>query len=338
VALVIAAIIGAIVLAVISPSDAGPSAPAIVPPVGASPEPQASPADTQVPTERLVIVTPISETISEVDIEVTVAVPEVELPRKQLQIVILRNGERVASEPKFKSRSEAVVGGVRLLVGVNELTAALEGPGGLGPLSEAVVMTVDREAPTLAITAPKHRTKTFQDSIEVTGTSEPRTEVRIRNATAKYDQDAVVGPNGTYKQVVPLKKGDNRIVVTSTNAAGIDRLEEIKVIRQDGKPVIELKSPPKTIKRSTLPAGIKLTVHVTDAAGADMAGAVVSWSLGGARRLTEAFESETNTKGRSTWPLDLRSGDTGPESLLLTVEVTSPFEMSRSITHEIEIS
>jgi hypothetical protein len=339
VALVIAAIIGAIILAVISPSDRQPSAPAIAPVASASPGPAASPNDAPVPTERLSIVAPISGITPEVDIEVTVAVPEIELPKKQVAIVILRNGERVETSEKFKTGARKVIGGVRLLEGHNELTAALQGPGGdLGPLSEPVVMTVDFDVPSLAITSPKNKTRTFAEVIEVAGTSEPGAVVRIQNATADYDQEIVVGPNGKYGQVVPLKKGPNKVSVTSTSAAGIPKTEEVNVVRKDGKPEIELLSPPKTIKRSSLPREVKLSVRVTDSAGDNMEGAVVSYSLSGRGRITQTAADETNANGRSNWVVEVKPVDSGSSTLLLTVEVTSPYDLRRSVTHEIAIS
>lgn len=341
VALVIAAIVGAIILAVVSPSDQESTTPAIAPAASATTGPVASPVDAPVPTERLEIVAPISGITPEVDIEVTVDVPKIELPRKQVAVVILRNGERIAEVPREKPKTGGtqVVGGVRLLEGHNELTAALQGPGGdLGPLSDPLVMTVDLDAPALAITSPKNKTRTFEDSIEVTGTSEPGAEVRIKNATADYDQEIVVGPDGKYEQAVPLKVGPNKISVTSTSAAGIPDKKEVNVIRKDGKPTIELLSPPKTIKRGSLPKEIKLSVRVTDSAGDAMEGAVVSYNLSGLGRIAETSVDETNVNGRSNWIVIVKPGGPGSDGLLLTVEVTSPYELTKAITHDISIS
>jgi len=336
VALVIAAIVGAIVLAVISPSDPERSEPGAVPPVGATPRPDASPVGGAVPTERVSIVIPIPAVTSEVDIEVTVDVPKAELAREQLFVVILRNGVSVAEEPKRKATGKQVVPGVRLLEGANELTAALRGPGGLGPLSEPVLMMVDRDAPKLGITSPKNGATTFEDLIEIAGTSEPGAEVRIRNSTAVSDETIVVGPNGTYQQLVPLKKGTNKIVVTSTDAAGMDQKEKISVERLDGKPVIKLTAP-KELQRSLLPREIKVSVQVTDSAGESIEGATVSYTLGGPARLTETFEDETNIRGRSSWNVTVTPGGPALDPVQVQVEVAAPHGKAQS-SREIRIS
>jgi hypothetical protein len=336
VALVIAAIVAAIVLAVISPSDPERSEPGALPPVGATPGPDASPVGGAVPTERVSIIIPTAAVISEVDIEVTVDVPKAGLPREELFVVILRNGVSVAEKPKRKAAGKQVVAGVRLLEGANELTAALRGPGGLGPPSEPVLMIVDRDAPTLSITSPKNGATTFEDLIEITGTSEPGAVVRIRNLTAVSDEEIVVGPNGTYRQVVPLKKDANKIVVTSTDAAGMDRKVKISVERLDGKPVIKLAAP-KELQRSLLPRDIKVSVQVTDSAGESIEGAMVSYTLHGLPRPTETFEDETNSKGRSSWNVTVTPGGPGLDPVQVTVEVTTPHGKAQS-SREIKIS
>jgi len=336
VALVIAAIIGAIALAVISPSDPKPSEPGGLPPVSATAGPDAGPVDAPIPTERVSIIIPTPAVISEVDIEVTVDVPKAEIPRERLFVVILRNGVSVAEEPKRKAAGKQVVPGVRLLEGANELTAALRGPGGLGPLSEPVLMTVDRDAPRLSITSPENGATTFEDLIEITGTSEPGAEVRIRNLTAVSDETIVVGPNGTYQQIVPLKKDTNKIVVTSTDAAGMDRKVKISVERLGGKPVIKLAAP-KELERSLLPKEVRISVQVTDSAGENIEGAMVSYSLGGLQRIAETFVEETNSKGKSSWNVMVTPGGPGLNPVQVTVEVTTPYGKAES-SREIEIS
>jgi hypothetical protein len=197
-------------------------------------------------------------------------------------------------------------------------------------------MTVDRDAPTLSITSPEDATTTFEDLIEVTGTSEPGAEVRIRNATAGYDQVIVVGPNGTYEDLVSLKKGPNKIAATSTDAAGNPSRKTVNVVRLDGKPLIKLAAP-KELQRSLLPREIKVSVQVTDAAGESIEDAVVSYTLGGPQRITDTFEDETNSRGKSSWNVTVTPGGPGLDPVQVTVEVTTPHGKAQS-NREIKIS
>jgi hypothetical protein len=339
VALVIAAIIGAIALAVISPSDQdSPALPGVVG-TGASPSPAAVVLDTRVPTAQPRITSPVEGVTAEIEIPVTVDVPaEDDVPRRFLTLVIMRGEDALGEVLRPKTGGKITVQGVRLETGVNELQAVLVGAGGgLGPMSDPVAVTLDRDAPVLAVTSPRNKATTFDDAIGVSGTSEPGAEVLVRNVATKYATRIVVGPSGTFDVKAPLKKGPNRIVVASTDNAGMLQEKTVRVTRKDGRPFIELTAP-KRIKASTLPRTIRVVVDVTDEDKKPMQGAVVSYTLGGPGRTSVDHEDETNAKGRSVWNVEVTPASSPADSILAGVVVTSPHGDTQTRRLEIDIT
>jgi hypothetical protein len=214
------------------------------------------------------------------------------------------------------------VSDVPLVAGANELTAALQGPGGRGPISEAVSITQDRDAPVLRISAPKAGTETLETTIEVTGTSEPGASVAVSNGANRWDADVGVGPAGSFEVRVPLALGRNRIVVRSTDVAGMEQQDDVVVVRKDGRPKIKI-SAPKQVSRADLPKLIRIVVDVSDANGDDIQDAVVTYTLGGPGWTAQDFEDRTDADGRSTWEVELVAGGSDSDPTL-GVEVIAP--------------
>jgi hypothetical protein len=226
-----------------------------------------------------------------------------------------------------------VVPEVRLTEGANQLTVALRGPGGLGPRSTPIVVTVDRTAPHLAVTDPGNRTKTIEDTTEVVGTSEVGAKVRVTNEMADYDSGMfTVGPGGDFEFLgVRLAKGRNEITVTSQNPTGQSQTATVVVTRRDGKPSIKIKAP-KELDARTLPKTIKVVVDVKDANGDKLVGAPVSYSLQGPGRPARSFDGVTNGNGRSVWPVEIERGS---DPAVIAVTVTSPTDQVRTRKHQI---
>ncbi len=324
VALVMAAIVGAIVLAMISPSEPGAVAQTGAA-AEASPIPVATAADGRLPTVQPRIVKPSAGTVAEFELPVTVEVPKEALPKGVLHLVVLR-GEDIIGRTENPKTGQVVTVHAQLVPGDNELTVALEGPGGLGPLSEPRVMTLDRDAPQLAITSPKNKYRTYDDTARVTGTSEVGAEVHVMNQANNWDQTETVGRSGEWMVTVPLKIGGNQIVATSTDSVGLDREKRIRVTRLDGKPTIKIEVRPKRVKKSELPRSVKVTVTVTDAKGKPMPEARVEYTLGGPGRTTVSEPDTTNPKGKSTWSPRIEPSSSPADEVLLGVTVTSPYD------------
>jgi hypothetical protein len=316
VALVIAALLGAISLAVFSRGDGtAPREPGTTT-SSATPTPAATVLDTRLPVAQPEITSPKTGwIIGEWYVDVAVAIPDEPLPKRLLSIVILRDGTEVKSLERPDPGRAVNVPEVPLAAGENVLTAALRGPGGLGPISEPVTVTQDRDAPVLRITAPKTGAETFESAITVTGTSEPGASVKVENAANQWDGDIGVGPSGDFEVSVPLAMGRNRIGVSSTDAAGMEQRDAILVVRKDGRPVIKITAP-RQVARSELPKLIRVIVDATDADGAALQDATVSYTLGGPGWTAQDFEDQTDADGRSSWEVELVAGTSGGDPTL----------------------
>jgi hypothetical protein len=199
-----------------------------------------------------------------------------------------------------------------------------------------VTVTQDRDAPVLGITAPADGTETMEATVALSGTSEAGASVTVENAAKGWDNTLRVGPSGTFEISLPLALGRNRIVVRSTDGAGMERRSMVVVQRKDGRPVIKL-SAPRRVARSELPKRIRVVVDVSDVDGKEIEGATVSYSLGGPGWTAEDFVDETSASGRSTWEVELVSG--GSESdPIVGVEVIAPNRERSEVFQEIQIS
>jgi len=326
VALVMAAIVGAIFLAMISPSDGGeseqPGQPAAV---AQNPDPSASVApaaiDVPIPVAQPVITNPGDGTSTpEIEIAVTVDVPDdTTVPRKDLALHV-HNGSRRTTVEKPKPGTTVTVEGVRLAPGNNTITAVLGSLAGLGPVSDPVVVILDETQTKVEITSPESKTATYEDAIAVEFTSEVGAMVRVVNQANKFDDKKRVGPSGEDSFSVRLKFGKNRIVATSVDEAGQIQEDDVTVTRLDGRPRVKIKVP-KTVNP---PEDVRIVVDVTDDSGKPMPGAEVFFSLGGTGRTTDSDPSITNDKGRAVWNTNIAASTSPATTIELGVIVYSP--------------
>jgi hypothetical protein len=334
VAFVIAALVSAIALAFVSPSQPGaaqqPSAiGGETSSVEASPAPSQSVAPARLPTVQPTITNPLPDKeTAEREIAVTVELPrEPQVPRKDLTLYIMLDGI-ISSDHKVakpQTGGAVTVEGVRIEPGVNSLQAVLTSPAGPGPASEPVSITLDTEKMGLSILAPENRYETYDETVRVEIEAEPDAVVEVSNLDMGWDPAAVtVGRTGQESVIARLKVGRNRIRAMSVDQAGQPQTEQITVRRIDGTPHIKIGAPAR-VKGSSLPAKIAVAVRVTDAAGEPLEGTTVDYSLGGSGRSVVTDADTTNANGRSRWkatiaPTSSISGD----QVVVTVTATSP--------------
>jgi hypothetical protein len=331
-------IVAAISLAMVSPSEPVDT-PAVVA-ESTSPSPAPSDPGGGVPEAQPRIVNPISgKTTRELDFPVTVDVPEeTAVKRRYLKLLIMRGSDALGQVDQPKTGGTVVVPSVRVAEGLNEITAVLAGPTGWGPSSEPVLINVDRDAPELAITAPKDKDEVYDATVTVEGTSEVGAEVLIRNETNGYKRKERVGPSGTFDTVIKLKRdADNKIVATSVDEAGVAQSAEVQVTRLDGRPIIKLKRIRK-VERASLPDDIKIVATITDEKGKPLGDVLVDFSLGGADRITISDSVYTDARGRAVWKPTVAASSSTTDQLLLSVTATSPDSgRSRTVDAEIEL-
>ena len=115
---------------------------------------------------------------------------------------------------------------MQLKEGANVLGARLVGPAGNGPTFE-VPIELDTRPPSLDIQSPRENQSTDEDRVTVRGQSDPGAALSVLNRKTREERDQVVGPNGTFEEIVFLEPGENviRIKVTdlARNAEDIER-------------------------------------------------------------------------------------------------------------------
>jgi hypothetical protein len=339
VALVLAALLGTIMLAVLSPSEGGPPALSAVGGVPASEAPAASArtGDARLPTAQPKIVSPRDGTVDdEWYVPVTVTIPDDPIGRRLLGLAILRDGQVLARLEQLPKGRNATVQDVKLEVGRNVLTAALESAGGLGPPSDPIVAVLDRDAPELGISEPQNGFVTFDDEVDVVIVSEAGASLAIENQKTKRKREYTVPPGGTVSAPVRLDVGRNRITVVATDSAGMRPRQTIVVERTDGSPV-QLSVAPKQVKRGDLPKELRISVLVKDAAGDPIEGADVSFTLRSTGWTQQEATDTTDADGRAVWRPELPAGSsTSPPTV--TVEVLGPNGERGEDRQEISVS
>lgn len=340
VALVMTAILAAIVLAVVSPSESDsedrPGTLAGAP----SPTPAASLLDTRRPLLAPTIVSPGDGPTAEYEIALTVDVPaEEELTRKLLTLVVLRGDEELRTLEKPRLGSRVTIEGVSLLErSENELTVALRSAAGYGPRSLPVLVTHDPDAPTLTITSPANGTEVYDRTIQVEGTSEVGAEVTIRNETTGWGPfSQTVDSGGGFEESVKLRYGKNAIVVESQGRTALSPPQVVRVIRQDGRPRLEV-DVPEEVRKSSLPGRISVKVMVTDARGEPMADATVAYSLGSLTSPADTYSEVTGPEGNSSWKPEVAWSSSLADVIQLGLTVTSPHGDTVEKKYDISIS
>lgn len=329
VAFVITAIVAAISLAMISPSQPGVSSPGSVAEASvASPTPEATTLDGKPPTAQPVITNPKDgESTTELIIPVTVEVPHEELARETLRLVIMRGNEKLKEKAKPKTPGTFTIQGVSIDPGANELTAVLSSEaGGFGPRSEPVVITVDEEGERLAIVAPENKHKTYEETVLIEGTAPVGSEITVVNKTSKHEVPfGTVGADGSFTAAVTLKRNaTNRIEARSIDQAGVPVTDEVRVIQRNGKPKVVIKKI-EPIRRASLPAEARVVVEVTDTQGDAMPGADVNFVLSGGANAADVATVTTKDNGKAVWKPVIEAGASDTEDLELVVTVTSAY-------------
>jgi hypothetical protein len=332
VALVIAAIVGAIVLAMISPSNSD-SEPAVLAQVEEpSPSAGATNLELRIPVVKPVITIPLNDELTpEIEIPVTVDIPEDEPLRKGLLTLYIYHGDKIDESPKPKPGTTVTVEGVRLTPGENVLTAVLGGPDGPGPVSDPVTIKLDEDAPKLEIISPKNKHETWDERVVVEFTSEVEAKVHMLNEANGFDQDEVMGASGEASIIVRLRRGNNRIEATSVDRAGLQQTDVVRVIRLDGRPTVKLKAP-KSVKVGDTP---NFAVTVTDSKDKPMKDAEVHFSLGGANRTVLTEIGITNANGRAAWSPEITGSSSVASSLELVVVVIAPSGDKETVNRKI---
>jgi hypothetical protein len=269
-----------------SPSATVPAKP--TPSLGTGPVPEVAPS----------ILDPGVALTAESTLDLTVSLPETPIRPRDLKVAVFRNDREVARLPG--RGPEVSVDDVELKRGENVLTAALVGPGGIGPLSEPVIITLDADPPEVTVIAPPEGAIVDEGRVTVKGRSEPGANVSIRNASGGAPYELTVGPEGTFKAQVALGPKANRISIRATDALGNTRSVERRVVRAAFEADASLRVRPSSIRIARLPTTVRIVLKVSDAKGRPVDRAPVTFSVLPFGQSAEIYEAVTRD-GKATW-------------------------------------
>ncbi|MFO1540896.1 MAG: hypothetical protein ACKOTZ_10735 [Chloroflexota bacterium] len=274
----------------------------------------ATPADTTVP----VIAAPEPALTTEAEWPARISIPDPGIPVDDLKLRIYRNGEDILL---VKVKELETTRKVPLKRGENRIEVALVTPEGEGPRSAPVFITLDTQPPRIDVDAPRDGAIVTTTLVEVRGTSEPGLEILVRNTTNGAEQRVTTADDGSFGLEIRAGTGQNRIVLSATDAAGNRREETLVITVGTGEGQATLKVTPGTVRLAELPTTVTIRAEVRDVDGKPADGVIVDFSITIPGLETEVWEATTDPDGLATWPdvVIPRQGASAGEGLVTAV-------------------
>ena len=197
---------------------------------------------------------------------------------------------------------------VTLTDGINDFSVVLTGPGGRSEPSAVVRYVLDTTPPGIFLETPDDGATINRKAIEIKGRSQGRATLVARNEDTGESIGGAADGNGRFTLSLPLAKGPNRITITSTDPAGNVGTLELSVHRGDGQLRASLNASRYKVKRSALPAEIRLTVTVEDPDGRPLPAAEVIFTLSIPGIPTITGETVTGDDGKATLTTTIPKG------------------------------
>lgn len=224
----------------------------------------------------------------------------------------------VGRTPRF------IVPGVILIEGTNAFTATIVGPAGESEPSPVVTYVLDATKPRIVLNSPKDGATVNAKTVKLVGQTQPRSEMRVRNASTNAIVTGQADAKGGFSIVLPIVAGTNDIGITAIDPAGNENHLVLAVRKGSGVLVASISASDYQIALSSLPERIELTVIVSDPDGLPLKGAKVTFSL--AVPGISAITSKTITTGgdgTATWATTIPKGASrGEVSAAVIVKTT----------------
>jgi hypothetical protein len=211
---------------------------------------------------------------------------------------------------------------VPLKVGVNELTARIEGPAGDSPEGPKILVIVDRKPPTVKIVTPADGATVNGSAVKVTGKTQGSSNLLARNETTGQRISGLAKPDGTFELKVGINSGKNEISLQSTDPAGNVTTKTFTVVGGRGKLKASLAASARKIDVSSLPSKMTFTAIVLDPDGKRLPGAAVTFSVSVPGIPTLTKDTTTGSDGRAVFTTTIPDGATAGAALA-TVLVTT---------------
>lgn len=261
-----------------------------------------------------------------VDLQVTLPPSVVGNATARLRIYLTLEGQEPApiAEIPVSSTTRQIVP-VDLTAGRNDFSATVLEAGVESASSPVVTFILDTEPPKVTIVSPKDGATLNADSVDVRGSTQPRTNLVARDEANGASVTAQAGTDGTFVLTLPLAPGPNGIAIHATDPAGNTSDTVLSVLQGSGKLSANLSASSYRISAAGLPAPIQLLVLVTDPDGNPLAGAQVTFSLTvpGIPPITK--DAITAGDGRASFTTTLPAGVTAGSGLATVLVTTTDF-------------
>lgn len=227
-----------------------------------------------------------------------------------------------------------VVPRVALVEGTNAFSASIVGPGGESERSPVVTFVLDSTNPRITLSAPKNGAIVNAKSVLIVGETQPRSEMRMRNASTNLVVTGQADANGDFSIPLPIGAGTNDIGVTAIDPAGNEGHLVLAVRKGSGALVASLTASATRIRLGSLPEPVQLKVIVNDPDGRPLEGARVTFTLSvnGVNPITSKT-IQTGGDGTATWSptIPKRGAAVGIANATVTVK-TSKYGLTTART------
>lgn len=219
------------------------------------------------------------------------------------------------------------VPGVTLANGVNIFTATIIGPDGRqSDASAAVTFIYDKAKPKIVVTSPKAGAVVNAKTVQVVGTTQARSAIRLHNTTTNASVTGAADEKGAFAVTITIGTGANVIEVTATDPAGNATTTSITVRRGTGALTANLAASFYQLKLSKLPEPVRLSVLVNDPDGRPLSGASITFTLAvpGVPAITSSTLTTAST-GRASFTTTIPKGATAGQSSVTVIVHTTDF-------------
>jgi hypothetical protein len=254
----------------------------------------------KVPAAAPVLTEPLSGLTAKNTWSTRTTLPATGIARSDLRLRIYRADKQVL-ELKVKAGKSMPVRNIPLKSGGNVVTAAFVGPGGEGPRSKAVSITLDDVAPQLSLSQPQDQDIVNAPNVTVLGQTEGGLQITARNLTLQKTLTTSADGTGVFSVALPLASGANDLEITTADALGNPAYVVMTITRGAGVASVQLTLTRTQFRVNALPAAFDVNLKVVDANGRPVDGAAVTFSLSPPGVPTSTYFA-TTADGHARWP------------------------------------
>jgi hypothetical protein len=275
-----------------------------------------------------IIATPTEPYTNQPRADLEVAVPDEVIGDPDVHVRIYLTLEGQAPAPI----AEVPVGAtIRMIVpvdlspGRNDLSASIVEAGIESEASPVVTYILDTDAPVFVLASPKDGATVNRPNVTITGTTQPRTTILVRNEANGTSISGQAATDGTFELELPIEPGPNGIRISGTDPAGNPGELIFSVVRGSGKLTATLTASAYRISAASTPVSMQLNVLVTDPDGAPLEGATITFSLTVPGIPPIAKDAVSGGDGRASFTTTLPTGVTPGAGLATVLVATTDF-------------